>query len=114
MKGCLKEVNKIVKENKNVFVLSQFENLDNMIDEAQNFGYDIKLIHLNTTMENSIERCIKRSKARGREVDIESIKQRKYIDEIVNNYKNNKNLSEIIIYDNNGNSPELIEHILIK
>ena len=30
MKGCLKEVNKIVKENKNVFVLSQFENLDNM------------------------------------------------------------------------------------
>ena len=74
----------------------------------------IKLIHLNVNEKTAIERCNKRASARGRSFSLKSILERKYLDKIVSTYSRpEKGISEILVFDNNGRSPILVEHIEI-
>ena len=90
--------------------------LDEVIKKAKQFGYDkIKLVHINVSEQNAIARCNSRATEIGRTVNPDAIKERKYIDDIVEIYKNpQKGISEIFVYDNNGPSSLLIEHSIIK
>ncbi len=91
-----------------------FDNLDDVIRTAKNNGYKIKLIHLNVNEKTAIERCNKRASARGRSFSLKSILERKYLDKIVSTYSRpEKGISEILVFDNNGRSPILVEHIEI-
>lgn len=92
------------------------ENIDKFIEKARRYGYqDIKLIHINVSEKKAIERCDIREQKTGRKIDPDIIIERKYIDNIVSVYKDpKKGISEIFLYDNNGNSPVLIDQILVK
>lgn len=91
-----------------------FENLDEIIRTAKNYGYKIKLIHLNVNEKTAIERCSIRASARGRSFSLKSILERKYLDEIVSTYSRpKKGISEIFVYENNGRAPVLVDHIKI-
>ena len=93
-----------------------FDRINEMIKEASDLGYkNINLIHIDITEDEAIKRCIKRGEARGRTIDIETIKTRKYLNNIVENYKNhNCGLNKIIVYDNNGSSFELKNAFILK
>lgn len=89
------------------------DNLDDIIDEARDHGYkEITLIHLDIDEETAIKRAEKRGQLTGRTIDPDIIKERKYIDDIVKTYENpNRGLSQLIVYDNNGNSPVRIKNM---
>lgn len=91
-----------------------FEYLDEIIRAAKNYGYNIKLIHINVNEKTAIERCNKRASARGRGFSLKSILERKHLDKIVSTYSRpEKGINEIFVYDNNGKSPILVDHIEI-
>lgn len=92
------------------------ERIDKMINEASSLGYkSINLIHIDIAEDEAIKRCIKRGEARGRVIDIETIKARKYLNNIVEKYKNyNSCLNKIMVYDNNGSSFELKNTFILK
>ncbi len=93
-----------------------FENMDEMISEAKRNGYsDIKIVHVDVKEDIAIERCKKRAEKKGLKTNTDYIKQRKYIDDIVETYKNpEKGVNEIIVFDNNSTFPELKKVIVVK
>lgn len=90
-----------------------FGNLDNIIYEARDYNYkDIVLIHIDTAEDVAIKRAEKRGELTGRKINPEIIKARTYIDSIVSTYKTPlRGLSQLIVYDNNGNSPVKVEDV---
>ena len=93
-----------------------FENMDEMIKEAKRNGYsDIKIVHVDVKEDIAIERCKKRAEKKGLKINTDYIKQRKYIDDIVETYKNpEKGVNEIIVFDNNSTLPEFKKVIIVK
>ena len=89
------------------------DNLDDIIDEARDYGYqDIVMIHIDTNEENAIKRASARANVTGRFVDPNEIRNRRYIDIIVPTYKTPlRGLSQLIVYNNNGKSPVKVEDI---
>lgn len=92
------------------------ENIDKFIQKAKKYGYqNIKLVHMDVTEKKAIERSHIREQKTGRKINPNTIRERKYIDEIVSIYKNpQKGISEIFLYDNNGDSPILLQQFLIQ
>ena len=93
-----------------------FENMDQMINEAKRNGYsDIKIVHVDVKEDIAIERCKKRAEKKGLKTNTDYIRQRKYIDDIVETYKNpEKGVNEIIVFDNNSTLPELKKVIIVR
>ena len=91
------------------------ERIDSIINEAKRYGYkNIIMIHIDTNEENAIKRTQERAAKGGRVVDPEAIRLRRYIDEIVPLYqKPEKGLSQLIVYNNDGDSPVQVKNIYI-
>ncbi len=108
-------LNEALKRGINTIVqtATTIDNLDNIIDEARDHKYnDIVLIHIDTDEDIAIKRALERGKTTGRTVDPNVIKERTYIDKIVQAFENpNRGLSQIFVYNNNGNSPVQVKNI---
>ena len=102
-------LNEAMKRGINTIIqtATTIDNIDDIIDEARDYNYkDVVLIHIDTDEDIAIERAEKRGKITGRRIDPNIIRERKYIDDIISTYNNpNRGLSQLIVYNNNGDSP---------
>jgi len=100
-----------------VYQTSTKENyLDGIINEAKKYGYkNIKMFHINTNEQNSIDRALKRGIQTGRIIKPAVIQRQKYVDDFVSIYsKPEKGLSELIVLDNNSTDFVVKEHYFFK
>jgi adenosine deaminase len=104
-----KYVNEALDEGLNMVIekIGWTPQIDEIIANARNNDYtNIKVYHVDTDINPSIERATTRGQTTGRTVDPANIEMMDYTNDMMTYYNSpDRGISEFVIYDNNGTKP---------